>query len=631
MQRNPRMAALAGVMAAAGAAQAQCDFWVPYVPDFDQKRTVGPGTPALPNDGAMYCVPTSVTNWFAYFANRGIPQPAMLAGPRVWQSNTNYNRVTNALSTMGGLMGTDPQDGTNGNDGLSGAYFYSLAFAQGKVTVSHYWCGGGYCPTPARIALKRALGGYVAACYGRYTESPAGFFTRSGGHCITVNGEVNVCSGTPYLQFRDPADDGYNSTQSTFTTRAATMTNVSASFRGKSSQTYSFTSRWRLNYGNTGKYLDGWYVLDPIVSLTYSNLDSGQLLLHRPFRFDDSALPAVQTFATPAGTGPVTELVMHPQGLDYYYVTGPVPGGAAVHRMFHLDPVSGVSTPVLSSTSVLKHLVCSRHGEIYTCDGSVLKRFSCDGSVIQLLGSRTLTTVPEAMAYEDAADSIATLTPTGVASRHSLTRYSRNMDATLSSYFLANLPPISGEVSMDFRGEDGHLFVAAMGNPVVFHYNNLGTVNQPNLLLPAGYMPQAVNVGDDGDVMFVHNGVIHEYMETAGAGWVIDGTSIFAGLPAGGRMNLSRSRTNHEPALHEGPEWANIRDPEIAPGGIADCYANCDGSTVMPVLNVNDFTCYTNLFAAGRIEANCDESTATPVLNVNDFTCFLNNFAQGCL
>ncbi|MFN0134105.1 MAG: PQQ-binding-like beta-propeller repeat protein [Phycisphaerales bacterium] len=60
------------------------------------------------------------------------------------------------------------------------------------------------------------------------------------------------------------------------------------------------------------------------------------------------------------------------------------------------------------------------------------------------------------------------------------------------------------------------------------------------------------------------------------------------------------------------------------------CYANCDASTTPPVLNVNDFVCFNNLFAAGDTRANCDGSTAVPVLNVNDFTCFLNAFAVGC-
>jgi hypothetical protein len=64
----------------------------------------------------------------------------------------------------------------------------------------------------------------------------------------------------------------------------------------------------------------------------------------------------------------------------------------------------------------------------------------------------------------------------------------------------------------------------------------------------------------------------------------------------------------------------------LRPGG----YANCDGSTTQPVLNVNDFTCFLNQFAAGDSRANCDHSTAVPVLNVNDFTCFLNGFAVGC-
>ncbi len=60
------------------------------------------------------------------------------------------------------------------------------------------------------------------------------------------------------------------------------------------------------------------------------------------------------------------------------------------------------------------------------------------------------------------------------------------------------------------------------------------------------------------------------------------------------------------------------------------CYANCDASTTPPVLNVNDFQCFLNRFAAGDPGANCDMSTAAPVLNVNDFTCFLNQYAAGC-
>jgi hypothetical protein len=77
----------------------------------------------------------------------------------------------------------------------------------------------------------------------------------------------------------------------------------------------------------------------------------------------------------------------------------------------------------------------------------------------------------------------------------------------------------------------------------------------------------------------------------------------------------------------------------ISSGGGGACYANCDGSTVAPILNVEDFTCFINEFASAQSlppaqqvnhYANCDGSTIAPVLNVEDFTCFVNAFAQGC-
>jgi hypothetical protein len=91
-----------------------------------------------------------------------------------------------------------------------------------------------------------------------------------------------------------------------------------------------------------------------------------------------------------------------------------------------------------------------------------------------------------------------------------------------------------------------------------------------------------------------------------------------------------------------GPVAQNLRQivGNFTPTGSSGaCYANCDSSTVEPVLNVDDFTCFINEFASAQTlpyeqqvtsYANCDGSTVTPVLNVDDFTCFINRFAQGC-
>ncbi|MFN0133596.1 MAG: GC-type dockerin domain-anchored protein [Phycisphaerales bacterium] len=60
------------------------------------------------------------------------------------------------------------------------------------------------------------------------------------------------------------------------------------------------------------------------------------------------------------------------------------------------------------------------------------------------------------------------------------------------------------------------------------------------------------------------------------------------------------------------------------------CYANCDASTTAPALNIADFICFLNKFAAQAASANCDHSTTQPTLNIADFICFLNAFAAGC-
>jgi hypothetical protein len=67
-----------------------------------------------------------------------------------------------------------------------------------------------------------------------------------------------------------------------------------------------------------------------------------------------------------------------------------------------------------------------------------------------------------------------------------------------------------------------------------------------------------------------------------------------------------------------------------ASAGGSTCYANCDNSTAVPFLNVQDFSCFLTKYAAGNSYANCDNSTQPPVLNVSDFSCFLTKYATGC-
>jgi hypothetical protein len=110
---------------------------------------------------------------------------------------------------------------------------------------------------------------------------------------------------------------------------------------------------------------------------------------------------------------------------------------------------------------------------------------------------------------------------------------------------------------------------------------------------------------------------------SSGGGFTLTGTigQHDAGDMSGGGFTLA------------GGFWAG------AVGGATPCYANCDQSTAVPVLNVDDFTCFINQYALAQSlppaqqvahYANCDGSTAAPVLNVDDFTCFINRYAAGC-
>jgi hypothetical protein len=61
--------------------------------------------------------------------------------------------------------------------------------------------------------------------------------------------------------------------------------------------------------------------------------------------------------------------------------------------------------------------------------------------------------------------------------------------------------------------------------------------------------------------------------------------------------------------------------------GCPNCYSNCDLSQGPKRLNVNDFVCFINKYAALDPYANC---TLDAVIDIADFSCFMTKFAQGC-
>lgn len=132
--------------------------------------------------------------------------------------------------------------------------------------------------------------------------------------------------------------------------------------------------------------------------------------------------------------------------------------------------------------------------------------------------------------------------------------------------------------------------------------------------------PRIVLPGNDGQIRVMTEGADGRFLPDTLLGGPSDfgnGVAI-VDLDGDGRPDILQAGN--------GPYTAVFRNR----GCRIPCYANCDGSTSPPILNVSDFICFLNRFAAGDPYANCDGSTTLPSLNVSDFICFINIYGTGC-
>jgi len=125
---------------------------------------------------------------------------------------------------------------------------------------------------------------------------------------------------------------------------------------------------------------------------------------------------------------------------------------------------------------------------------------------------------------------------------------------------------------------------------------------------------------------FVYQAVTQNFQSDR-AGQVFTPAALQALAVLGGELTYTAVQTGTQTRLGIDRDEDGVLDRDQQD---LNCYANCDGSHVSPILNVLDFNCFLNRFSAGDPYANCDGSTVAPVLNVLDFNCFLNRFSAGC-
>jgi len=93
--------------------------------------------------------------------------------------------------------------------------------------------------------------------------------------------------------------------------------------------------------------------------------------------------------------------------------------------------------------------------------------------------------------------------------------------------------------------------------------------------------PTSLQVGESGNLVVVENGKVREFAYNAQTrGWEDAPRSYLAGMKAGRRLVLARSRNNFDEKLMSGPGWTNYESMlEDEAGDVPDCPADLTGSS----------------------------------------------------
>ena len=601
-------AAVLGAVGCACNVQAQCTVYRLGMPDFDQRRST------LPNEGRMYCIPTATANALAYITNHGYP--GLLNGPRDWQSQTHYADVSSLIGILGGVMFTDPDDGT-----LIGpwqAATQSALSGEGFFIVGSYTAGGFSGLSPIQLADQMRLGAIVLPRVGWYEEQPAfsGLWRRDGGHMVTMWAAFGTC-GDPrdmLLGFRDPSSSDSLFQQSTFTTTFSFFSR-SAAWRFRRGQEDDFFPRemYKVDaYGAGDGFLDGMGMILPSHGLTTDAVTQDIDLIIPQATSDEPVRKRFRTRPWPGGE----TLIAMAQGVlptEGFVLSQPPRGFASLSKVHFLD---GEFEAVGSFPSAVD-LVIGRDGSAYVATPSSILRYELndDGGMSQT-DSVAMPATPDSMFYDDATDELIVLS---VVDRR-LLRVTQDLAIRRNDQVPIGAP-LMGDGSVTVNPIDGSEWIASTGSPTLTKIVR-DPVGRPILdaqpTLPGVDEPAALQFDDFGFLHVVDDGVIRAFEPGLRGSWVAADTPL-NGEASGPIFRIGRGRSNHT------SEFDDInRLPPVPAGGEEDCRADLD---LDGALTIFDFLEFQNLFDGGSTWADFDHDG---MLTLFDFLAFQNAFDAGC-
>jgi hypothetical protein len=527
-------------------------FEISHVPDLDQKRT------ALPNDGRNHCVPTSAINWMAYFANHGLP--SLPPGDGNWQLQALYDDASDAILAMGSVMGTDPNEGTY----ASGASFGYWIWLLGRpIVTTSYRSNWVTSPTLQQIGQSVFQGAYVQIIVGWYIEDPPGFITRDGGHALSLN-EAARSGDAMQLGWRDPSsDEGDWTWQSPFTTETYEVENrlvlpSGGLFPRPMGKVVGYGSGW----------IDGYTAIRPLFTLT-SQPDFPILVLKNAFVLDGSAVP-IQVVYESLDCNQIVDMMIRLDNLSYGCIINPAIGEP--NQLWIVDALTGEHRVVDNAS--LNDPCCvdeGRYGDLYVMDGNDLVKINPDVDPPDVL---RITPDGEigAICYDDANDEIMLL----ATDTRRLLRYPHDLESDPESLIIPDEVPLTGRTSLCYnRALECSMFVSDESDSL---WQLTQVVGNPWLIveevvLPGIVEPKAVQAGDDGRVyMSCQQQVVEVEYSSKREGWTLVDEPYFDDLTVSDLLIVARSRSNHDPEIHDTEPWRNVLPGYCLPNGLCRSY-----------------------------------------------------------
>lgn len=561
--------------------------------DLDQVRS------ALPNCGLNHCVPTTTADLLAYVANHGFPE--VPPGPGAWMSPALYPQATAAISSFGAAMGTDPSDGTNRSQwvaalaGIPG--FVDPLLPPSTFTVTAMFAKGEYRPR-MYAAAKTAIfnNGLLSLCHGWYkpiTCGPAKVDFRDGGHCLAVaevSGYLHANQGSTFADYgaevllHDPAaDEG---------TDGKGACGGALAPGGQSSAAKNAYALWlrdlyspihciplgkldRLNICVDGvcddsayRLVDAYLMIATKSAYSFSADPDPIVAKLKPIQFvNASPQPAVQILGSVGGAaGAAVAAAIGADGDTLLMVAG--------NAVKVMDPLQGGVQPLPEGDYQLvapSALAVGRNRSLYVVDQSEVTCVDLASSTPIQTASVTSPVVPTFVLVDDRADEVVVLSQPSQA----VVRYPLGLDGRPEIIGLPTEAHLAPNSAVAVDPTDGRLWISNGAGLMHRVKANDGPAQVETFTLPAVQSGVGgFDVDDAGSLIVSVNGSLREYARQ-GAALVETATSPFKGLPGGPTVLVTHSRSNVDPAIHDGPGWNDVFPESFAPA-LAPCLGDLD-------------------------------------------------------